>query len=60
MLWQWVFTGAPTATAGDHTFTLDTWWQIAFTNSQGFDFAPSAYNQTHTWANAIEYTCTVN
>ncbi len=59
-LWEWVFTGAPTATAGDHNFTLDTWWLIAFTNAQGFDFAPSAYNQTHTWANAIEYTCTVN
>jgi hypothetical protein len=59
-LWEWVFTGGPTATAGDHGFTLDTWWLIAFTNSQGFDFAQSAYNQTHTWANAIEYTCTVN
>jgi hypothetical protein len=59
-LWEWVFTGGPNATAGDHSFKLDTWWLIAFTNGQGFDCAQSAYNQTHTWANTIEYTCTVN
>jgi hypothetical protein len=59
-LWQWVFTGKPTATAGDHGFTLDTWWVIAFSNAQGFDFAPSSYNKNYTFADAIEYTCTVN
>ncbi|UFS56921.1 hypothetical protein LN050_03530 [Comamonadaceae bacterium M7527] len=60
LLWEWVFTGGPTATAGDHGFTLDTWWLIDFGNAQGFDLAPSAYNKTHTWANTIKYTCSVN
>jgi hypothetical protein len=60
LLWEWVFTGAPTATAGDHGFTLDTWWQIAFFTPRGYDFAPSTYYKTYSWANAIEYTCTVN
>ena len=57
-VWTWTFTGNNTS-SGDHGFTLDTWWLLRFEGAP-LDFKTSAYSRTHTFDNALSYTCVVN